>query len=160
VTTALQLAFAKPQVFAELQALGEAVQGFLAHQVGPQAGHVALAQLTEALEQGDRGDAVEHAVTEKLQPLVVGRTEAAMGDRLLEQLGRKTMAMAIAQRRASCALPSDLRRGRTEIDEQTHVTEQRPCGEYSMDMTMRPSSLVMSTSEAVMVVMSSTMGVW
>jgi hypothetical protein len=89
VTAALHLALAQAQVFTELQAVGQAVQGFLAHEVGPQAGHVALAQLAETLEQGDGGDAVDDAVAEKLQPLVVGRTEAAMGDRLLEQLRRE-----------------------------------------------------------------------
>jgi hypothetical protein len=42
---AFQLTLAQAQVFAKLQAVGISVQGFLAHQIGAQAGQVAFPQL-------------------------------------------------------------------------------------------------------------------
>ena len=81
-----EFAFAQTQVVAQLQAVGQTMQGFLTDQVGAQARHVTFSQLAiETLKQRDGGNAVENAVAEELEPFVVGRAETAMSERLLKE---------------------------------------------------------------------------
>jgi hypothetical protein len=61
------------------------VQGFLAHQVGPHAREIALGQLAQALIQQVRDDQAQHRVAQKLQPLIVLRAVAAVGERQLQE---------------------------------------------------------------------------
>jgi hypothetical protein len=81
-----------------------------------------------------------------------------MGDRLLEQLETgKTMADGLLQGVELHALRLVTGGGRLKSMSRLTLPNSLTLREYSMDMTMRPSSLVMSRSEAVMVVTSSTM---
>src|SRR6185503_4278119 len=83
---ALQLAFPEPQVIAQAERLRDLMQGFLAYQVRAQPRQVSLGKLAEVLEELGRDHAVENAVAEELQPLVVRRAMAAVGESLREQL--------------------------------------------------------------------------
>src|SRR5262249_35696674 len=97
-SAALQLALAEAQLLSQREVLRQLVQGLLAHQARAQPRQVPFGQIAEALEQFSRDHAVENAVAEELQPLVVGRAVAAVRERLLEQLGTgKGVADALAQ---------------------------------------------------------------
>ena len=95
---ALQLALAQPQVVAEREASRQLVQPLLAHQARAQARQLAFPEVREPVVELGGDDAVEHAVAEELEPLVVGRAVAAVGQRLREQSGvPKPVAQALLQ---------------------------------------------------------------
>ena len=78
---ALQLAFAQAQQLAQAQALRGLEERGLVHELRAQAREVAFGKLREAFveERGDR--AVEQAVAEEFEALVVRRAEAAVRER-------------------------------------------------------------------------------
>jgi len=61
------------------------MQSILADEVGTQAGQIALGASTEALVELGRGNAIENAVAQKFEPLIVRRPVAAVGQGLMEQ---------------------------------------------------------------------------
>src|SRR6266853_963929 len=84
---ALQLAFAQLQVIAHAEGLRHLIQGLLAHQLRAQPRQLSLGKLGEALEQLGRDDAVENAVAQELQALVVKRAVAAVRECPRQELG-------------------------------------------------------------------------
>ncbi|MPN54203.1 hypothetical protein SDC9_201873 [bioreactor metagenome] len=62
------------------------MQGFLAHQRGAHTRQFAFLQRTETIEQRNRYHAVQHAITEKLQALVIGLTKTAVRQGLNKQI--------------------------------------------------------------------------
>ena len=63
------------------------MQRLLAHQVGAQARQIALPEAGEPAVELGGDDAIEDAVAEELEALVVGRAVAAVRQRLREQRG-------------------------------------------------------------------------
>ena len=84
--TALQLTFAQAQRVGQLQHLRDFVQRLLLDQVGPHTRQIALIQLAEHAVEHVGDGTVQDRITQKLQALVMHRTMAAMGERLLQQL--------------------------------------------------------------------------
>ena len=86
-----QRAAAAGLALAEAQQLGQAelergaIQAVLAHQVGADAGQVALVGIAEAVEQQARDDQAQDRVAEELEALVVVGAEAAVGERPFQQ---------------------------------------------------------------------------
>src|SRR5882762_886897 len=75
---ALQLAFAQLQVIAHAERLRHLIQSLLAYELRPQPRQVSLGKLAEAFEQLGCNDAVENAVAQELQALVVKRAVTAV----------------------------------------------------------------------------------
>ena len=67
MAAAAKLAFAEPQLGAEIKAVGNPVQGILADQIGAQARHVALWKAREAPIKFQRNGAVEYRVADEFQ---------------------------------------------------------------------------------------------
>ena len=88
-----QRAAAARFAFAEAQQLGQAelqrgaVQAVLAHEMGANAGQVALVGAAEAVEQQARDDQAQDRVAEEFEALVVVGAEAAVGQRPLQEAG-------------------------------------------------------------------------
>ena len=66
---------------------GDGGKRLLVDQVGAQPRQLAFGQRGKPLIEFERHDAIEHAVAEKLEALVVGRAVAAVGQRLPQQFG-------------------------------------------------------------------------
>ena len=73
-----QLAFAKAKKIAKLQRSGQSVQRILTHQIRPQAGKIPFGKSRVTLVQRQGNHAVEDAVADEFQALVVGNAEAAV----------------------------------------------------------------------------------
>jgi hypothetical protein len=84
---ALEFALTQAQIRSQLQPIRQFGQGLLPHQAGAQARQLTLLQLAESLVQLVRDAAIEDAVAEKLDALVVRGAVAAMGE-CLQQQGR------------------------------------------------------------------------
>ena len=83
---ALQLALAQQQLRAEVEAPRDRGERLLVDEVRAQPRELAFGQLRKLVVELERDDAVQHAVAEELQPLVVGRAVAAVGQRAAQQL--------------------------------------------------------------------------
>ena len=70
------------QQIAHLQRKSDLGQRLLIDETGAQPAQIAFGKTLELLEQEVGGDAIQQAVAEKLKPLVVGRSRAAMCQRL------------------------------------------------------------------------------
>jgi hypothetical protein len=79
-----QFAFAQAQMAAKIQFEGNAMQRILVDQIGAQTRQTAFRLVGKTLVEHQTDDAVEHAIAEKFEPLVVARAEAAMRQRLME----------------------------------------------------------------------------
>ena len=90
---ALQLALAQQQLVAQLERLRDLEEGGLVHEPRAQARQVALGEARQALEEEDGDHAVEQAVADELEPLVVVGGVAAVGDGAAQE-------RRIAERRA------------------------------------------------------------
>ncbi len=73
-------------MLAKRQGKGNFVQGVLADQIGAQTRQIAFGQLRKPLVKQNGDDAVEDAVTDEFEPLVMGSAMAAMGQRRVQQL--------------------------------------------------------------------------
>jgi len=62
------------------------VQAVLAYQIGPQSREIAFGKQGETLEQAARDDGIEDRIAKELESLIVGRSEAAMRQRQLQQI--------------------------------------------------------------------------
>src|SRR5690606_9240657 len=120
----------------------DAVQRFLANQGGAQARQFAFAQFIEALEERHRHDAVEDAVAEEFQPLVVGLAEAAVSERLLQERG-------VGERVAEFALQAGQTHPAQFADEASKAISRLTLPaigtvrSYSISISTRPPCLVM-----------------
>src|SRR5690606_7679322 len=85
--SAPDLALPQAQLLPERQVLRDAGEGLLVDEVRAQAREVALRQAREARIELQRDDAVQNAVAEELEPLVVRGAVATMGQRPAQQLG-------------------------------------------------------------------------
>ena len=109
---------------AEAQRLGQAelergpVQAVLAHQMGADAGEVALVGAAEAVEEEARDDQAQHRVAEELEPLVVVGAEAAVGQRALQE-------RRIAEAVADALLERDERRVHAKSSVPVFMTSER-----------------------------------
>ena len=98
VAAAAGLALGETQHLGQAQLQGQLVQAVLAHQMGADAGQVALVGPPETLVQQGRHRQTQHRVTEELEPLVVIGPEAAMGQGAREQPRlREAVAEALLQ---------------------------------------------------------------
>src|SRR5882724_9133721 len=82
---ALQLALPQLQMLAEPKRLGDPMERLLSNEMRPQPGQFSFRQRAEAIEQLCRDHAVEHAIAEELQALVVMRPVTAVREGLGEQ---------------------------------------------------------------------------
>ena len=92
---ALQFPLTEPEVVPEREIRCQLVKALFAHEARAQARKLALPQGLESRVQLGGDDAVEDAVAEELQALVVRSAVAAVRQRLLEQPG---IPEAVAQR--------------------------------------------------------------
>src|SRR5256885_1972041 len=105
-------AAAEAKLGMQLERLGDHRQAFTPHELRAKAGQTAFGELREALEQLLGDGAAEQAVADEFQPLVVVGGEAAMRERLLEELGPPEAIAEPAFERRRQARPTGLRRGR------------------------------------------------
>ena len=82
---ALQLAFTQAQMATEFQLQSNVMQGVLIDQIGAQAGQAAFRLYRKALIKHQSDDAIEYAIAQELQSLVVASAETAMRQRLIQQ---------------------------------------------------------------------------
>jgi hypothetical protein len=85
---ALELALAQPQPLAQAQLARDLEERRLVHEPGAQPREIAFGKLRETLVEERGDDAVEEAVAEELQALVVRSAEAAVRDRLAREIRR------------------------------------------------------------------------
>ena len=81
------LALAQAEQLGQAELQGGAVQAVLAHQVGADAGQVALVGVAEAVEQEAGDGQAQDGVAEELETLVVVGAEAAVGQGPLQEAG-------------------------------------------------------------------------
>ena len=106
IAAAFQLAFAHAQALAERKRLRNLIQRLLPHQVGAQPRQIAFTGAAKPAAEFGRDDAVENAVPEELEALVVGRAVASVRERLPEQRRlRKPVADGLLQPPPVHALP-------------------------------------------------------
>src|SRR5690242_20168737 len=126
-------------MFTQAEGLCDLVQRLLAHQARAQPRQVPLGQAAESLVQLRRNDAIEDAVAQELEPLVVRRAVTAMRQSLREELGPgKKISDALLKALPAHGLSRNavVQRGRTarvplliaarrKIDHHVDVGEQR-----------------------------------
>jgi len=62
------------------------VQAVLTYQTGSQSREIAFGKQGKTFEQAARDDGIEYCIAKKLESLIVGRGEAAMRQRQLQQI--------------------------------------------------------------------------
>src|ERR1700681_3547824 len=83
---AFQLSLTQSNRFSEIERKCQPMQRLLVDEIRAHPGQVSLRDLREATVSADADGAIEHAVADEFETLVVFRAEAAVGQSLAEQL--------------------------------------------------------------------------
>lgn len=135
-TAAFLFALADPEVPRKIEANSERMKCRLAHEVRPHPGQLSLRQVGKALEQGEGDHAIQHAVADELEPLIVRLAETAVRQSLAQaarfdenvteggfetQTGVRRMDVGVRGR--TLLVATDCRG--VEFEEQAHVASHR-----------------------------------
>ena len=107
MAAALHFAFTQTENLAEFQGFCDLVKGFLAHQIGAQARHLAFGQGRETPKKFKSNDAVQDRVANEFEPFVMGRAVAAVSKRRLQQarVGKNVADSRLEPARSHSPLP-------------------------------------------------------